>query len=269
MGGILETITGSLSAAAVTTAQAFAPNNPNTFTIRNATGQRDAALLSAWANVTVAGQVRIRSPRLHDANQALNMRALALNSQPLLSDGTKQGLYSQDLLIVDYTADVAPGAASAQGVALQVYYPDLVGGSQSSLRSWAEVEPFINNVLGQEMTPVSSATVGAWGPGQVLNANYDTFKAGKNYALLGYTCTDVGVAFGISGADTGNYIVGGPLTTDTQNTKNYFVELSNNNGLPLIPVISANNKLSTLVQVATLLASTVSHVGLILAELSN
>ena len=269
MSGILETVTGSLSAAAVTTAQAFVANTPNTFTVRNATGQRDAALLSAWANVTVNGATRIRSPRLHDANQAINMRTLAANAQPLLTDGTKQGLFSQDTLTVEYVADAAPGAASAQGIAFQVYYPDLVGGSQSNLRAWSEVEPFINNVLGQEMTPVSNATANLWGAGQVLNSNYDTFKAGKNYAVLGYTCSEAGLAWGISGADTGNYIVGAPLTTDTQNTKNYFVDLSNTNGLPLIPVISANNKLSTIVQVAGALLNTTYHIGLILAELSN
>ena len=267
--GILETVTGSLSAAAVTTAQAFAANTPSTFTVRNATGQKDANLLSAWANVTVSGQVRVRSPRLHDANQAVNMRALAANAQPLLTDGTKQGLFSQDTLTIEYLADTAPGAASPQAFGMQVYYPDLVGGSVSNLRMWSEVEPFINNILGQEMTPVTSGTANQWGSGQVLNANYDTFKAGKNYAVLGYTCSDAGNAWGISGADTGNYIVGAPLTTDTQNTKNYFVDLSNTNGLPLIPVISANNKLSTIVQVAAAALTTTIHLSLILAELSN
>lgn len=268
MSGILETIVGNLSAAAVTTPQAFTAANPSTFNVRSATGQRAAMLLDAGANVTVAGAVRIRSPRLHDAAQAINSRVLAANPQPYLPEGMKQGLFSQDTLIVEYIADAAPGAASGQGVWFQVYYPDLAGGSGAQFRTWAEVEPNIVDVLGQEMTPVSNATAGLWGAGQALNANYDTFKAGKKYALLGYTTSDTGVAWAISGADTGNYLVGGPMTTIMHETRNYFVDLSNENGLPLIPIISADNKLSTLVQVATLVASTAAHVGLILAELS-
>ena len=267
--GVFETIAGQLSAAAVTTAQAFIPNTPNTYTVRNATGQQDANLVSMWANVTVSGQVRVRSARLHDAQQAINTRQLNANPSPTLTNGSLQGLYSQDLLTVEYLADTAPVASSIQCHGMTIYYPSLVGGSTSSSRTWAEVEPYINNILGQEVIATTSATGGLWGAGSVLNSQYDVFKAGKNYAVLGYTTSDVGNAWGLSGADTGNYIVGGPLTTDALVTKNYFVDLANSNGLPLIPVISANNKLSTIVQVAAAGISQTVHIGLILAELAN
>lgn len=269
MGGILETVVGNLAAAAVITPQAFAASSPNTFTIRNATGQMDAQLISLWGNTSVNGSLRVRSPRLHDANQSVRIRQLLANPSPTFPPAAQQNLFSQDSLTVEYLADVAPAAAAPQGIALQVYYPDLVGGSASSSRHWAEVEPFIANILGQDMTPTSSAVQNNWGPGQVLNATADSFKAGKNYAVLGYVTSDVGLAFAISGADTGNYLVGGPLTTDALVTHQYFVDLAEQNGLPCIPVISANNKLSTLVQVASGALSTVFHVSLILAELTN
>ena len=267
--GVLETVIGNLAAAAVTTPQAFAAATPQTFSIRSTGKERSAMLLDLFTNVTAAGAVRVRSARMHDSQQAINLRAVASNPQPILPSGTKQGLYSQDLLTVEYLADVAPGAAAPQGIGMQIYYPELGGGAPSKFRTWAEVEPMIEEIYGQEMTPTSSATAGLWGAGQVLNANFDQFKAGKNYALLGYTCSDLGVAWSISGSDTGNYQVGGPMTTIGHETRDYFRDLSDANGLPLIPVISADNKLSTVVQVATLVAATAAHVGLIFAQLSN
>jgi len=268
MSGILETITGiAATALNQVTAQAFTPNSPNTFAVRSATGQRDALLLSAWANTAADAGVRVRSARLHDSQQGINMRALAGNAEPILTAGLKQGLYSQDVLTVEVTPDAA-GAAATHGVALQVFYPDLLGGSSAQFRSWAEVEPNIVNVYGQQVAPVSAAAVGLWGAAAVINTLYDQFKAGKKYALLGYVTSVMGVAFGILGADTGNYLVGGPMTTDAKQTRDYFIDLSEKNGIPLIPIISADNKLATTVQVATLVAATAAPISLIFAELS-
>lgn len=267
MGAALEVVTGSLSAAAVTTAQAFAANSPGSFTVRATNGGSMAHLLNAWGNLSGAGQLRIRSPRLHDAQQAISLRAIGSVVQPLIQDGFDQELYSQDTLTVEALFDAAPTAATEESMGMLVYYDDL-GGANARLRHWAEIAPAIESYYVQEALPVTGAA-GAWGAGYVINSAYDDWKANRDYALIGYTTSDACTAVAISGSDTGNYYVGGPGPTNPHETRDFFKKLSDNTGKACIPVINAANKLSTQVYAVSDAGAATIHVGLIFALLKG
>lgn len=267
MGLAAETLIGYLSAAAVTTRQSLTPGNSSTFTVRSAAPNSKAHLRSVWGNLSGAGAINIRSPRMHDAIDAVNLRAAASLQTPLTWEGFDQVLVPVDLLDVGVTFDAAPVAATIEGIGMTVTYDDLPG-AQFNGRSWAEVQPQILNYYGQFVTPTTGATAGDWGAGVAINSSYDQLKAGTNYAVLGYVLTAACTAIALQGPDTGNYRFGGPGSTDPRITRGYFVDLAASTGQPLIPVIQANNKGATLVTAAGDAAGAAIVVGLVLAELA-
>lgn len=268
MGLAVETVVGYLDAAAVTTRQVFTPSGAQSFTVRAASATSKAHLRSVWSDLSGTGQLDIRSPRLHDAIEAVNLRAPATDQRPLVAPWFDQPLIPVDVLDVGVTFDAAPVAATVEGVAMLIQYDDLPGATLNA-RNWSEVQPVIKSIYGVEVTPATGATAGTWGPGVAINSTQDQFKANELYAVLGYLVSGGCIAVGIQGADTSNYLVGGPGSTDALVTRSYFVDLANASGLPLIPVIQANNKQSTLVTVAGLVAATNVSVSLILANLAS
>ena len=268
MGLAIETVVGYLDAAAVATRQQFTPNGGQTFTVRASNGAAVAHLRSVWGNLSGSGLLDIRSPRMHDAIEAVNLRAPATLPTPLVPPWFNQNLVPVDVLDVGVTFDAAPVAATVEGIAMLIQYDDL-GGAAYNGRNWSEVQPVIKNIYGVECVPVTGATAGTYGPGVALNASMDQFKANELYAVLGYLTDVECTAIALQGPDTANYIVGGPGSLDPLVTRGFFVDLANASGLPLIPIIQSNNKQSTLITAAGLVATTNVPVSLILANLAS
>lgn len=268
MGFAIETVIGYLDAAAVTSRQSFTPGNGQSFTVRAASASSKGHLRSVWGNLSGTGQLDIRSPRMHDAIQAVNLRCPASLMTPLTPGYFNQALVPVDVLDVGVSFDAAPVAATVEGMGMIVQYDDLPG-AQFNGRHWSEVEPVIKSIYGVECNPVTGATAGQWGAGVAINALQDQFKANELYAVLGYITTNGVTAIGIQGADTSNYIVGGPGAADPLITRGWFTDLANASGLPMIPIIEANNKQSTLVLAANVGAGQGVDVSLILANLAS
>jgi hypothetical protein len=112
-------------------------------------------------------------------------------------------------------------------------------------------------------------TAGDWSPGTAINATNDQLKANADYAILGYQTGTSVCAVGIAGADTGNYKVGGPGPLESVETRDWFVSLSKNQGLPLIPVINQANRANTLCHVCHTTAAGTVTVDLIVARLAG
>lgn len=262
MGLGAEILTGRVvNPGAVFTA--VTPGTGDNFTVRNYQFQAAAYLETLWAMEGTAGEVRVRSPRMHDNVQGLRLNVQAATPQPLLPDETEQTLYPQDTLIVEMTG----GAAETDVVSLLNWYAD-VPGVDARLHTWDEIRPRIKNVLSVETGHSTGATVGDYGGGLAINANFDLFKANTDYALLGYVSSVSVCSVGYRGPDTGNLRIGGPGTTQRIETRDWFIELSKGTGRPFIPIFNSANKAGTtidLVHTAAATAVTVSH---ILAELS-
>lgn len=206
------------------------------------------------------GLVRIRSSRLHDDAQGIRLQ-VPVNNELLLPDGADQLLYPGDTLTLEAQAQVKEKAVV---VALQQYFSDLPGVA-ARLAMWAEIQPRIKNIFGCQITEVTTTAVN-WGAGKALNASFDTFKSGTDYAVLGYTSSIEATALRIVGPDTGNLGIGGPLRLDSKVTRGYFIDQSVKTGRPYIPIIASNNKAATLVS-AIAPTEVKPNVTLILAEL--
>lgn len=221
----------------------------------------NAYLEQIWAAGATTDFVRVRSPRMHDANQGLRLVVGATQRTNLLPWGLDAQVYSSDVPV--YEID-ATGAGT--GLVCGTYGYDDLGSGSVQLSNWSEVQSRIIDVFSNQFA-VTAGAIGAWGAGVALNNATDNLKANNQYALLGYGCS-VGVgAFAINGADTGNFDIAFPGDPDTRETRNYFINLSQQSGRAAIPIIQANNRAGTIVKSTDVAAGTVSQLSLILARL--
>jgi hypothetical protein len=264
----MELVGFSLTDAATATAQAMTALNGQTATIRaTANGNAPVVLQGIATDFQDVGDFRVRSPRMHDDVNAIRIAAPAGVPQWGANEYFAQPLYSQDTLTVEGVFTAAPTAGHISLGYLNVYYSD-VPGISAVLRSPAEVMPNVVDILSIPVTPTSSATAGNWGAGVALNSSVDVFKANTLYALLGYVCPVGFGAWSIQGVDVGNLQVGAPGTTIVRDSRGWFGYMSDESGLPCIPVINSQNKASTLVNVSAIATATALEITLIMAQLS-
>jgi hypothetical protein len=266
MPPILETINTYGTGTGALTTLAHVADPMQSLYLRQANGSPAAFIGPEWAFVSAGADVIVTSPRLHDVLHGVQTRAQATLVTPLFEEGLQQADFSVDLLSVQTVYTAAPGNGVAEGVGFNVYYPDLGGGS-AAFATFAQIQPSIKQYLGVKVSATSSGTAGAYGAGAAINSVYDEFKADTVYALLGYNVSVACTNVAIQGADTSNYLVGGPGAVDPFITRRWFYHLSELYGYPLIPLIKANNKGSTNVFVSHTTASTTVIVTLLFAWL--
>lgn len=208
-------------------------------------------------------RIRIISPRLHDNVTGISWQALESPTEFLYSPEWGQDLYQNDTLTVQMDA-----AASSDTVSvLQIYYSNLQG-VNANLKTWAEIKDHIINIKPVEVGTTSSGTIGTWSD-TVITTTENQLKADYNYALLGFTESANLAAVGLKGPDTGNLRITCPAATPTLMLTDYFPFLSRTYGLPMIPVINANNRNATYISTAANTASVGSNVFPVFAQLDN
>ena len=266
-GPAIEVITGYVTAPGATyTAWTMATGNSNQ--IRSADSASKAILLSAWGWNQTAGVLRIRSPRLHDAQSAIRLRNPANLCAPRFAtygfEAPQQLLIPQDVLTIEQTGSSTGGQIETGS--LLIYYPALPGVAGRFIDGPTLQKQGIN-ILGQEVA-ITTGTAGGYSGQVAINSTVDTLKANTDYALMGIE-TDVRVCtIRVQGVDSGNLGVGVPgeyTIPDVQ--ANWFVRLSDSFGYPMIPVFNSANKTAILVD-AVAQQSAVSVVAtLIMIEL--
>lgn len=261
MPRVLQLIAGTVNAGgAGENSVVAAPGD--SFTVAAGVQEGNIFLAQMWLNGADTDYGKVYSPRMHDNTQGIRIQAGTTKNRELMPWGLDQPLYPADTP----STVVHTTAAAEAGMLLMYEYLDLPGGSQR-LAMWEEIRPRIDQISGTEVDVTASGTAGDWGAGVALNADFDNFKANRDYALLGYTVNAACMGIGIVGPDTSNYRVGGPGEAGNLYIHDQFVRMSDRTGRPCIPIINANNRGSTLVQAIDTAASTAVHVSLTLALL--
>lgn len=275
MGKALETLVGYIASGTGTaTYDALTFTAPQSTTVR-AYQNGNAYLQDVWGATSAAGWLlSIKSPRMHDdvlgmqvaVNAYTNTGSTVIfNPQTLLPGYQQQKLYSTDTLVASALAATATN--KFVGV-FNIAYDDLPGIS-SRLFTWDQIRPNIANLVGVEVQPAASGTVGHFGTGVALNSVTTRLKANKDYALLGYSTSIPVAAILITGVDTGNLYMGGPGLPNTADTGNFFVENAVRYQSPQIPVINSLNQGGTFVYCLDITASTAPNVVLHMAEMTQ
>jgi hypothetical protein len=239
----LDTITSTGTAIGATLAATTIAAG-DSFTIKNAPLNSDILLLNVWADNQVAGEVRIRSPKMHDNVDCIRSRVQIGVVKPLLPLGLAQKLWPQDTEIVELAGSAVGG--DIESVVQQVYYADLPG-QAARLYTWDQIKPKVRHIFGNRLAITLGSTVGYNGA-RAINADVDLLQANTDYAVLGMTTNTEAAAICLRGPDTGNLRVSVPGEPDfTEDTAFWFRLLSMHYNLPLIPVINSANKGATLI----------------------
>jgi hypothetical protein len=266
MGRAIEVVAGFATnpGATLTT---LTPSTNTSFTVRGTDTTKNAWLLSGWAFCATAGELVVKSPRLHDNVQGIRNRVTAALAAPLFNTPfnplAKQRLYAQDNLTVQITG----GGAELDCGAVMIYYEDLAGVAGRFI-DYATILKSGLNLVTAEVTITGVAT-GNFGGAVAINSTFDTLKANTDYALLGGMTDTRGTAVGITGVDFGNLRVGFPAEpTLRDTTNNWFVGIASALNLPAIPVFNSANKSAITIDVETNGAGGTYIVNLILLEMA-
>lgn len=245
-----------------TTFSALAASPGDTLTVRTLSPSQKALLIDFGFHAAAGDAGRVRSPYFHDDVQGIRTRYLAADPSGLTGFEPSQELRAQDTLIVESTGT---GVAAQVNYWQLAWYSELAGGPSTYITAH-ELEARMIEETATEVPTTASATPGTWGSA-LLSSGTGILKANQLYAVFGYELDVVCTAFGLYGPDTGNFRAGGPGILTRQFTRNWFLDLSTNTGLPCIPVINAQNATGTNVQVLSISASTAVNVNLLLARL--
>jgi hypothetical protein len=266
MGKAMEVITGIRTAGGADTEPVnITYPSGDTNAVRAFDQPSGAWFVNMWGTATVEAKTQIKSPRFHD--NVVGLRGvLPAAAQPrgMLTEKEVQKLYTTDVI----TAQIQAGAAETDGLAWCNYYEDL-GGSEARFATIDELTPRIVNLFTVQVTCPAGAAVGVYSTNTAINATFDQFKANTDYAFFGYECDITGITLGLLGPDTGNYRIGGPMTTERMETRDWFIRLGQKLGKPCIPIINSQNKQSTYVSTAQAVVGLASDVILVGAELSR
>jgi hypothetical protein len=243
MGKAMEILAGQVTAPGATFT-ALTMNAPNSLTIRNAFPDSEILLLTMWGKHQSAGNIRIRSPQLHDNVQGIRVYDPAANPMPLIGRGCKQTLNAQDTLIVEETGSATAG--DIETAALLIWYEELPGINGRFITE-EEMNARAVDILAVENT-LASGTAGGWSGAEAINSEFDFFKANTDYALVGYLNGVLCSSIRWTGSDVGNLGVGGPGNiTEKDMTNRWFADLGKYFNRAMIPVFNSANKSSIII----------------------
>lgn len=243
MGVAVELLTGRVVAPGGTLSPLIMSAG-NSLTVRNAADGTKVELIQAWGDNQVTGSLRVRSPLMHDNVQGIKFAVVANEVDPLFPAGFAQTIAPQDTLVIEQSGSGVASDIESSG--FLVYYEDLPG-IDGRFIDRAGLADRMVHLLTVENTLVLG-TGGGYSGEEAINAETSLLKANIDYALLGYHVSDECAAVRWRGADFGNLGVGGPGNPNSkQITGSWFVSLSDNIGVPLIPVFNSANASAVLI----------------------
>src|SRR6266478_2803840 len=266
MGRAIELVAGFATnpGATLTT---LTPSTNTSFTVRGTDTTKNAWLATAFGFCATAGELVVKSPRLHDNVQGIRNRVTAALVAPLFNTPfnpmARQRLFAQDNLTVQITG----GGAELDCGAIMIYYEDLAGVAGRFI-DVATMQSKGINLVTAEVTVTAVAT-GNFGGAVAINSTFDTLKANTDYAILGGMTDTRATAVGITGVDLGNLRVGFPAEPSIRDvTNNWFIGLADSLSLPAIPVINSANKAAITIDVETNGAGGTYIINLTLLEMA-
>ena len=147
-------------------------------------------------------------------------------------------------------------------------YDDLPGAA-AKFATWDSIRATRFTLIGVRCAPVASGTVGAYGATRAINADDARWTGGKWYGILGWTVQTPVTTVSFKGPMWANLRFGGPAGAAFLYTDNYFVQLSQQLGRPLIPVFNGFDAASVLMEIADDAASTSPKVDILAVECNS
>lgn len=249
--------------------EALTPGTGDSFQVQNVPQTAPAYLSEIWGvDLEHAFELSVKASRFHDQQFGIRMQASsgALTapvgrSELLLPPGQPQLLYPSDNMFFNVNGT----ASDKVNVTALIYYTDLPG-----IAARLASAPYVkaNNKYQVGINVPLTTGAGDWGATAALNSADDRLHAEADYAVLGFTSNLPCACVALSGIDTGNMRVGGPVLGDAEHDASLFYDWAIRYQAPLIPVINANNAGSILLQAADVTSKSI-QIDVMLQELPS
>ena len=226
-----------------------------------------AFLLNFWGRNQTGGNIRVRSTRMHDRENGINVFNVAAQVYPLMPVGQQQEIFPNDVLIIENAGSAVAG--DIESVVLMLGYTG-IRGMYGQFIDERELDLRTINLLTTEQSIVAG-TAGGWSGSQALSAaaSGDLLKKDFEYAVLGFTVQDDVAAVSLKGGDFGNVRVGGPGNSkDKDVSREWFLRLTRAHGQPMVPVFKASNVGGIVTEVVNDENALTTKVDWILAQLA-
>lgn len=234
-------------------------------TVRNFSQQSVAFLHDITFSYSTAGAAfRVKSPLFHDNTQGIRVYPGETLTRFSLPKETGQMLRPQDNLTIQALSNAASEVVAG---ANHYWYQDLPG-TAARLKNWGDISGLVKNIKPVMVACAEAGTTGQWNSA-VITTSEDLLKANTDYALLGFTMDTLEAAIAVYGPDTGNLRAGAPGDVRSDQLQHWFVDISQQHGLPMIPIINSANKNATFVSVLGRTTGATPKIQMILAELSR
>lgn len=205
---------------------------------------KKAWILQVWADVQVAGTLRIRAPQMHDNVNGIRIDTIISDVTPVLPWGVPSRIFPNQALNVELAGSAVAGDLE-HVVMLQAY--EELPGQMGRYLSPDDVVKRMVHLLTVENT-ITTGTTGAWTGSEAINAEIDQFQSEFDYAILGFKTDTECAGFGVKAPAWANTRIGGPgIETEPWLTSDWFLRLSRTYGMPLVPYFAGNDKASVLV----------------------
>lgn len=249
--------------------EALAPGTGDSLTFQNVPQDSVSTFAEVWAvDDAHACELSFYASRWHDQQFGIRMEvpsgaAFAPVNQPVnvLGGGAIQPIFPSDVLVPRVN-----GTASDNVNATALIYYENLPGIDARLMSWATFRTAYKNLVGINVSLTPGA--GNYGNTVALNASDNRLHANTDYAVMGFTCKTPCALVALSGVDTGNQRVGGPVLGDPSHDEELFLDLAKKYDAALIPVINSNNAGAVNLQAANV-NNTAIAVDVMLAELKQ
>ena len=240
-----ELLNGSVTAPS-TTLTALTMGGTDSLRVRHFDPGKKAYIAALWSNNQTAGELQVKSPKMHDAVQNIKVLAPATQPYPLLPLSMPVPIYSDDILDVSLSGSATAG--DVETASILIAYEDMQA-SQGRYITAEEVKNKMINMLTIKCDLGSLSSAGYQGS-QTIVADNDLLKSNTDYAILGAVCNQEVGAICLRGADTGNLRIGLPNDgVRLYEEGGFLMELSKATGWATIPVMNSENKNNTTVEV--------------------
>jgi len=233
--------------------------------VRNVPFGQEPMMLTHWLKAQTAGFYQWTHPTGHDVQRGFRGRDAVAAPLPMMATGYNEPLEPQEAI----SASIGAGAVAGDVELLTflLYYPNLPG-IDARMIDLSGLEARLVDFVTVEDTTTATAG-GVYSGSRALNAGSDLLLANTDYAILGAHIGGICGALTVRGTDTGNLRVGIPgIPARPDITARWFMYLTEETGIPLIPVVNSANKAAIFIENITDENLVAVPFALVLARLS-
>jgi hypothetical protein len=263
-GSAIDTVTFSATAPGAAGAAAAAVAGDSA-AIRNTPIEQKPFIMQLWVKSQVSAFAQVTHPSGHDQVRDIRVRHVAATPLPMFAHGYPEPVEPQENLTVTLAGSAVAGQVEL--ITAMVYYPELPGVMAKLIDTNSLSSRMVQLVTVEDTTTATAS--GAYSGARALNAASDLLIANTDYAIVGAHIGGICGALTIRGVDSGNLripIPGMPGRPDL--TAWWFALLSEEFGIPCIPVFNSANKAGIFIENITDQALAAVPFSLLMAQLA-